>query len=99
MAVDYPLLPRPLLTPERRTRVQMFFEISWAVWLGWLVVGDSIANFVFGEKTTATHFLATHISVSLRVPILAWVAWHFLVVHVKGLAQLPGGDHEHRVAD
>lgn len=83
MAVDYPLLPRPLLTPEKRTRVQMFFEVAWAVWIAWLLVGDSIANFVFGERTTLTHFLVTHISVSLRVPIIAWVAWHFLVVHVK----------------
>jgi hypothetical protein len=82
-AVSYPLLPRPLLTPEKRTRVQMFWEVFWAVWLAMLVIGDPIANFVFGEKTSDTHFLVTHISVSLRVPIIAWIAWHFLVVHVK----------------
>lgn len=84
MAVAYPVLPGPLLTPEKRTRVEIFFEVAWAVWFGWLVAGDALANFVFGEKTTATHFLATHISVSLRVPIIAWITWHFLVVHVKG---------------
>lgn len=80
---SYPLLPAPLLTPERRTPVQVFFEVFWAIWLAMLVVGDPIANFVFGEKTSTTHFLATHISVSLRVPIIAWIAWHFLVVHVR----------------
>lgn len=83
-ALGYPVLPAPLLIPERRTRVQLFFEVFWAVWLGMLLIGDPVANFVFGEKTTATHFLATHISVSLRVPAIAWIAWHFIVVHVKG---------------
>jgi hypothetical protein len=83
-AVSYPLLPTPLLIPEKRSRVALFFEVFWAVWLGMLVIGDPIANFIFGEKTSTTHFLATHISVSLRVPIISWIAWHFLVVHVKG---------------
>lgn len=83
-ALSYPVLPRPLLIPEKRTRVALFFEVAWWVWIGWLIVGDSIANFVFGERTTLTHFLATHISVSLRVPIIAWVAYHFLVVHLRG---------------
>lgn len=75
---------RSLRNDARRTRVQVFWDVFWLVWLLMLVVGDPIASWVFGEKATDTHFLATHISVSLRVPIIAWVAYHFIVVHVKG---------------
>ena len=82
-SLSYPLTPSPLLIPEKRTRMALFWEIFWAIWLAMLVVGDPIANWVFGEKDTDTHFLVTHISVSLRVPIIAWVAWHFIVVHVR----------------
>jgi hypothetical protein len=80
--ITYPLIAPNTL--ERRSRVALFFEVFWAAWVAMLLIGDPIANWVFGENDTATHFLATHISVSLRVPIIAWVAWHFVVVHVRG---------------
>lgn len=68
---------------RRRTRVQVFWEIFWAVWLAMLVIGDPIANFVFGEQASDTHFLVTHISIGLRAGIIGWVAWHFLVAHAR----------------
>lgn len=71
------------LLPQRRTPLALFFEVYWAFWVAMLVVGDPIANWVFGEQYTDTHFLVTRVSVSLRVPIIAWVAYHFLVTHVK----------------
>lgn len=64
--------------------MQVFWDVWWAVWLAMLVVGDPIANFVWGEKASDTHFLATHISVSFRVPLIAWIAWHFLEQHKTG---------------
>ena len=71
------------LAERRRTPLQMFWDIFWAVWLAMLVIGDPIANFVFGEQASDTHFLATHISVGLRAGILGWVTYHFLVAHVR----------------
>jgi hypothetical protein len=79
--VTYPLVA--VNTHERRSPVALFFEVFWAVWVAMLVIGDPIANWVFGESTTDTHFLVTHVSVGLRVPIIAWVAYHFLIVHIK----------------
>ena len=66
---------------DKRSKVQLFWEIYWAFWLAMLIIGDPIANWVFGEQYTDTHFLVTKISVSIRVPIIAWVAWHFIKVH------------------
>lgn len=63
--------------------MQLFWECFWALWIAMLVVGDPIANWVFGEQYTDTHFLVTKVSVALRVPIIAWVGYHFLVVHTK----------------
>lgn len=65
----------------RRTSVQVFWDVWWAVWVAMLLIGDPIANWVFGEQATDTHFLVTKVSESLRVPIIAWVAYHFLVAH------------------
>ena len=61
----------------------VFFDISWWIWIGWLVIGDSVANFAFGEQYSLTHFLVTRVATSLRVPIIAWVAYHFLVAHSR----------------
>lgn len=77
---------RPVYPPgqkRRRTKVQLFADIFWGIWLAMLVVGDPILNFVYGEQYSATHFLVTKISESFRVPIIAWIAWHFIVAHVK----------------
>ena len=72
---------QPVRPYKRRTRVQLFWEIFWAVWLAMLLVGDPIANWIYGEKASDTHFLVTHISIGLRPPVIAWVTWHFLVAH------------------
>lgn len=64
--------------------MQVFFDIFWAVWALMLLVGDPIALWLGGERATDTHFLASHISLQIRVPILAWVVWHFIVVHRNG---------------
>jgi hypothetical protein len=76
-------LAAPLEPDARRSAVQLFWECFWWTWILMLIVGDPIANWVFGEQASDTHFLVTHVSVSLRVPIIAWVAWHFLVAHPR----------------
>lgn len=66
---------------EESSKVQVFADIFWIIWVVMLVVGDPIFNWGFGEKYSLTHFLVTRITTSMRVPIIAWVAWHFIVAH------------------
>lgn len=64
--------------------MQVFWDIFWAVWAGMLLIGDPIALVTGGERATDTHFLASQISLSIRVPILAWVVYHFIWAHRNG---------------
>jgi len=49
-----------------------------------LIVGDPLWIWIGGEKATDTHFLVTIIPYGVRIAILAWVAYHFLVAHIRG---------------
>ena len=68
---------------RRRSKMQIFWDTFWIIWFAMLVIGDPIANFVYGEQYSDTHFLVTHISVGLRAGILGWITYHFLVAHIK----------------
>lgn len=66
--------------------MKTFWTYFWVIWLAMLVIGDPIAKFLSRSRTpndvyTDTHLLVTHISMGLRIAILAWLAYHFLVVH------------------
>lgn len=66
---------------EEANTVQIAADIFWVIWVVMLIVGDPIFNWGFGEKYSLTHFLVTRVTTGLRVPIIAWVAYHFLVAH------------------
>lgn len=66
---------------EDANMVMIIADAFWAVWVAMLVIGDPIFNWVFGEQYSLTHFLVSRVTTSLRVPIIAWVAWHFIVAH------------------
>lgn len=72
-------------TPVRPkgNRVFIFASVFWAIWLAMLVIGDPLWTFLGGEKYSDTHFLVVRIGMGLRVGILAWLAYHFLVAHRK----------------
>lgn len=64
----------------------ILFTYWWIVWIAMLIVGDPIAKLLgdkykVGDRFTDTHFLVTHISMGLRIAILAWMLYHFLVLH------------------
>ena len=56
----------------------------WGLWVAMLVIGDPLFIWIGGEKASDTHFLTTIIPYGVRIGILAWVAYHFLVQHVRG---------------
>lgn len=60
-----------------------FAAAYWIVWFLMLVVGDPIFIWLGGETDSDTHFLVTHINYGLRIAILAWLAYHFLVAHTR----------------
>lgn len=66
--------------------MKWFWEIFWSIWFLMLVVGDPIASYLGqhdgqGDGYTDTHLLVTHINYGLRVAVIAWLAYHFLVQH------------------
>ena len=58
--------------------------VYWSIWLTMLVVGDPLWIELGGEKASDTHFLAEYIPIGVRAGILGWLAYHFLVAHIKG---------------
>ena len=62
----------------------VFAAVYWSVLSVALVAGDVVINAVGGEKASYTHYLAVHVPVAIRVALLAWVVYHFLVQHVTG---------------
>jgi hypothetical protein len=66
--------------------MKTFWTFFWVLWLAMLVIGDPIALW-FGDRShlgdgyTDTHLLVTHIGMGLRVAIIAWLVYHFLVAH------------------
>lgn len=65
-----------------------FWTIFWSIWFLMLVVGDPIASWLGqhsgkGDGYTDTHLLVTHINYGLRVAVIAWLSYHFLVQHVS----------------
>lgn len=65
-----------------------FWQFFWVLWFLMLVIGDPIASYLGqhsnkGDEYTDTHLLVAHISMNLRVAILAWLVYHFLWLHVK----------------
>ena len=66
--------------------MKIFWTYFWVIWFAMLVIGDPIATWLsrkdhVGDTYTDTHLLVTHISVGLRIAVLAWLAYHFLVAH------------------
>lgn len=55
--------------------------VFWSVWFAMLVIGDPLFIHFGGEQASDTHFLVTHINYGLRVAVLAWLAYHFLIAH------------------
>ena len=55
--------------------------VFWIIWLVMLLIGDPLWIHFGGEKASDTHFLVTHIGMGLRIAILAWLAYHFIVAH------------------
>lgn len=59
------------------------------LWAGWLlyfalVEGVAIWNEVAnrrGDEWTFTHFVASQVPLGLRVAFIAWLVYHFLIVH------------------
>lgn len=66
---------------EESNGMQIVADVFWSIWIIMLVAGDPIFNWGFGEHYSLTHFLVTRVTTGLRVPIIAWVAYHFLVAH------------------
>lgn len=69
--------------------LRALFTWGWVVWLAYIVIVDPIAVWFgrrdhVGDEYTDTHFLAIHIPMGLRVAILAWLAYHFLIAHRTG---------------
>ncbi len=69
--------------------MRALFTWGWLFWIGYLVIVDPVAVWFgrrdhVGDEYTDTHFIATHIPMSARVCIIAWLAYHFLVVHQRG---------------
>ena len=62
----------------------VFAVVWWSAWLAMLVIGDPLLIWIGGEKLSDTHFLVTWIAPGIRAGILGWLAWHFLVQHLKG---------------
>lgn len=65
--------------------MSLFAAIYWSVVLALTALGDVIINLIGGEKASYTHYLAIHIPVGVRVALLAWLVYHFLIQHVAGL--------------
>lgn len=67
--------------------MRLFWTFFWWIWLAMLAIGDPIASWLgehkykVGDDFTDTHLLVTHINYGLRVAVLAWLAYHFLVQH------------------
>jgi hypothetical protein len=57
--------------------------VFWWIWLAMVLIGDPLFIHLGGEKASDTHFLVTHITYGLRVGILAWLAYHFLIAHTR----------------
>ena len=56
----------------------------WSIWLAMLVIGDPLWIHFGGEKASDTHMLSEYIPIGIRAGILGWLAYHFLVAHIKG---------------
>ena len=66
-----------------------FWAVYWTIWLAMILVADPIADFLgkrnhVGDKYTFTHYAAVHLGPSVIIGILAYLMWHFLVVHRNG---------------
>lgn len=66
--------------------LRAFFTYFWWLWFAMLLVGDPIASWLgnrdhVGDDYTDTHLIVTHLSYGLRIAVLAWLAYHFLVAH------------------
>lgn len=69
--------------------MKVFFYWYWAGIILYFAVGEAIAMWHevrdhAGDGWTFTHFLASQIPMSLRIPLLAWVVYHFVWVHLNG---------------
>lgn len=61
----------------------------WWLWLAWLVYFAGVEGVGMyeefarhkGDGDTFTHFVATQVPPGARVAMIAWLAYHFLVVH------------------
>lgn len=63
-----------------------FFYWAWAGWFLYFGAFEGVAIYLdwkrhLGEDLTLTHFIATHLSVGIRVALLAWLVYHFIFVH------------------
>lgn len=66
-----------------------FFFWYWTGLVLYFAVGEAVAvgREMFYHKDdawTLTHFLASTVPMSLRIPLLAWVVYHFVYVHING---------------
>ena len=64
------------------------FYWLWAGWLLYFGIVEGIALWYeiklhAGDKFTFTHFLASQLPMSLRVAFMAWLVYHFLIVHIN----------------
>ena len=64
-------------------------EAAWWFWTAWFVVWETL-GIIYAvrhngdDKYTCTHFIATHIPLSVRIAVLAWLVYHFIWQHPKG---------------
>lgn len=63
--------------------------VVWTFWIAFFLVAEGVGIWHEdvghgGDGWTFTHYLASHMPVGLRVALLAWLAYHFLVKHITG---------------
>lgn len=63
--------------------------IVWTVWIVYFLVFEGVGVYhevrdKGGDVWTFTHYFASHMPMSLRVALLAWLAYHFLIQHIRG---------------
>jgi hypothetical protein len=61
------------------------------LWAGWLLYFAAIEGVAVwhefrdhrGDSWTFTHFLAAHVPVYMRVILIVWLFYHFVIVHKR----------------
>lgn len=56
----------------------------WGTLIVVFLIADTSVSLAGHEELTLTHFLAVRVPMAIRVPLLAWLLYHFLFQHIHG---------------